>query len=126
MENTQTEALAALMEKLSPLLASGRLNNVVDALSLTSDLADIADNALVDKLAALFDDLTSAGWEGGMALKMAYSELQQNEQPATLRGLYALLRQPETLLGLMLVLRTLNIIGGRMRAAHLPADVTPE
>lgn len=61
-----------------------------------------------------------------MALKMAYSELQQNEQPATLRGLYALLRQPETLLGLMLVLRTLNIIGGRMRAAHLPADVTPE
>ncbi|VEA71896.1 Uncharacterized conserved protein [Serratia rubidaea] len=126
MENTQTEALAALMEKLSPLLASGRLDNVVDALSLTSDLVDIADNALVDKLAALFDDLTSAGWEGGMALKMVYSELQQNEQPATLRGLYALLRQPETLLGLMLVLRTLNIIGGRLRAAHLPADVTPE
>lgn len=126
MENTQTEALAALMEKLSPLLASGRLNNVVDALSLTSDLVDMADNALVEKLAAVFDDLTSAGWEGGMVLKMAYSELQQSEQPATLRGLYALLRQPETLLGLMLILRTLNIIGGRMRAAGLPADVTPE
>lgn len=65
MENTQTEALAALMEKLSPLLASGRLNNVVDALSLTSDLIDMADSALVEKLAAVFEDLTSAGWEGG-------------------------------------------------------------
>ncbi|VDZ52433.1 Uncharacterised protein [Serratia odorifera] len=47
MEATQNESLTALMDKLSPLLASGRLDNVVDLLSLLSDLTDIADNALV-------------------------------------------------------------------------------
>ncbi|HEJ9096797.1 TPA: hypothetical protein ACOQZT_003819 [Serratia odorifera] len=125
MEATQNEALTALMDKLSPLLASGRLDNVVDLLSLLSDLTDIADNALVEKLAGLFEDLTALGWEGGMALKMAHSELQRDAPTASLRALYGVLRQPDTLLGLMLVLRTLQIIGQRMRSSRLPAE-SPE
>lgn len=125
MEATQNEALTALMDKLSPLLASGRLDNVVDLLSLLSDLTDIADNALVEKLAGLFEDLTALGWEGGMTLKMAHSELQRDAPTASLRALYGVLRQPDTLLGLMLVLRTLQIIGQRMRSSRLPAE-SPE
>lgn len=58
------QSLAALLEKLQPLLAGGRLDNVVDLLSLLSDVVDIADNALVEKLAGVFEGLVTVGWEG--------------------------------------------------------------
>ncbi|CAI2494437.1 TPA: hypothetical protein SMI40_003147 [Serratia liquefaciens] len=123
MNASEHEPLAALLEKLQPLLAGGRLDNVVDLLSLLSDLVDIADNALVEKLSGVVEGLVAAGWEGGMALKMAHTELQLDPSPVNFRALYALLRQPDTLLGLMLVLRTLQIVGQRMRSSALPTDV---
>ncbi|MEB6541316.1 hypothetical protein MXM81_19775 [Serratia plymuthica] len=126
MNASENEPLTALLEKLEPLLAGGRLDNVVDLLSLLSDGVDIADNALVEKLAGLFEGVVAAGWEGGMALRMAHTEMQLDPPPANFRSLYALLRQPDTLLGLMLVLRTLQIIGGRMRMSTLPPDATAE
>ncbi|HHQ6626638.1 MULTISPECIES: hypothetical protein [Serratia] len=122
MDSSQAQPLDALLAKLDPLLATGRLDNVVDLLSLLSDITDIADNALVEKLAGVFEGVVAAGWEGGMALKMAHSELQLNTSPANYRSVYALLRQPDTLLGLMLVLRTLQIIGQRLRTSSLPAE----
>lgn len=122
MDPSQAQPLEALLAKLDPLLATGRLDNVVDLLSLLSDLTDIADNALVEKLAGVFEGVVAAGWEGGMALKMAHSELQMNTSAANYRSVYALLRQPDTLLGLMLVLRTLQIIGQRLRTSALPPD----
>ncbi|WP_447872214.1 hypothetical protein [Serratia fonticola] len=122
MDSSQAQPLDALLAKLDPLLATGRLDNVVDLLSLLSDITDIADNALVEKLAGVFEGVVAAGWEGGMALKMAHSELQLNTSPANYRSVYALLRQPDTLLGLMLMLRTLQIIGQRLRTSTLPAE----
>jgi uncharacterized protein YjgD (DUF1641 family) len=122
MNSSQAQPLDALLAKLDPLLATGRLDNVVDLLSLLSDITDIADNALVEKLAGVFEGVVAAGWEGSMALKMAHSELQLNTSPANYRSVYALLRQPDTLLGLMLVLRTLQIIGQRLRTSALPAE----
>lgn len=122
MDSSQAQPLDALLAKLDPLLATGRLDNVVDLLSLLSDITDIADNALVEKLAGVFEGVVAAGWEGGMALKMAHSELQLNTSPANYRSVYALLRQPDTLLGLMLVLRTLQIIGQRLRTSTLSAE----
>ncbi|MDT3252043.1 hypothetical protein QZQ97_14055 [Serratia sp. root2] len=126
MNSPENESLTALLEKLEPLLAGGRLDNVVDLLSLLSDGVDIADNALVEKLAGLFEGVVAVGWEGGMALRMAHTELQLDPRPAHFRSLYALLRQPDTLLGLMLVLRTLQIIGGRIRTGTLPPDTIVE
>ncbi|WP_455872075.1 hypothetical protein [Serratia proteamaculans] len=123
MNASEQQSLAPLLEKLQPLLAGGRLDNVVDLLSLLSDLVDIADNALVEKLSGVFEGLVAAGWEGGMALKMAHTELQSDPSPANFRSLYALLRQSDTLLGLMLVLRTLQIIGQRVRSGALPPEV---
>ncbi|NCJ09812.1 hypothetical protein GW643_05340 [Serratia marcescens] len=122
----ELQSLAGLLEKLRPLLAGGRLDNVVDLLSLLSDVVDIADNALVEKLAGVFEGLVTVGWEGGTALKMAHSELQLSPPPANFRAAYALLKQPDTLLGVMLLLRTLQIIGRRTRDCALPPDASDE
>lgn len=99
---------------------------MVDLLSLLSDVVDIADNALVEKLAGVFEGLVTVGWEGGTALQMAHSELQLNPPPASFRALYALLKQPDTLLGLTLLLRTLQIIGQRTRDSALPPALSDE
>lgn len=108
-----------LFNKLQPLLAGGRLNNVVDMLSLFSDLVDIADNALIEKLSYLFEDVVSVGWEGGNALRMANTELKLNSEAVNYRSLYSLFRHRDTLVGIHLLLQTLQIIGQRINETKI-------
>lgn len=81
----QDAGLEALLTKLQPLLDKGRMDNVVDVLALVSDLVDMLDGPMVEKLA--------------------------EETPPSLYGLLSLLREPYTRRGLALALRTLNVIG---------------
>lgn len=109
-----------LLNKLQPLLAGGRFNNVVDMLSLLSDVVDIADNALVEKLSGIFEGIVSVGWESGNALRMANTELRLNQETVNYRSLYSLFRDRDTLVGITLLLRTLQIIGQRINATKIP------
>ncbi|HHH2170834.1 TPA: hypothetical protein ACPZH4_001906 [Yersinia enterocolitica] len=108
-----------LLNKLQPLLAGGRLNNVVDMLSLLSDVVDIADNALVEKLAGVFEGIVAIGWESGNALRIANTELRLNQETINYRSLYSLFRDRDTLVGITLLLRTLQIIGQRINATKV-------
>lgn len=118
LENDQ--GLNELLAKLQPLIAGNRLHNIVDVLSLLSDLVDISDNAIVEKLSGVFEGVLSASWEGGSAMSMAYTELQFNQDKHTLRSTYSLLKHPDTLKGIALVLRTLQIVGKRIPEQPLP------
>ncbi|HDL6884245.1 TPA: hypothetical protein PXL93_000144 [Yersinia enterocolitica] len=108
-----------LLNKLQPLLAGGRLNNVVDMLSLLSDVVDIADDALVEKLAGVFEGVVAVGWESGNALRIANTELRLNQESVNYRSLYSLFRDRDTLVGITLLLRTLQIIGQRINATKI-------
>ncbi|HDW8036093.1 TPA: hypothetical protein ACG0X0_000879 [Yersinia enterocolitica] len=108
-----------LLNKLQPLLAGGRLNNVVDMLSLLSDVVDITDNALVEKLAGVFEGVVAVGWESGNALRIANTELRLNQESVNYRSLYSLFRDRDTLVGITLLLRTLQIIGQRINATKI-------
>ncbi|WP_237151361.1 DUF1641 domain-containing protein [Pseudomonas sp. ADAK18] len=107
-------ALQALLNKLQPLVNSGRLDNVVDLISVTSHAIDLVDVAMVEKLAGLFDQATSVSWELGNALRMAKAQTQAQVEPHSLYGLLTLLREPDTRRGVGLVLRTLNVIGRQL------------
>ena len=103
--------LQALLDKLQPLLDGGRLNNIVDVLSLGADLVDMVDAALVEKLAVQFEEFTALNWVVGNAVRSAK---RQGEQDASALGTLALLRllqDPDPRRGLTLVLRTLQAIG---------------
>ncbi|QKJ15241.1 hypothetical protein [Yersinia kristensenii] len=108
-----------LLSKLQPLLAGGRFNNAVDMLSLLSDVVDIADNGLVEKLAGVFESIVAVGWESGNALRMANTELRLNQETVNYRSLYSLFRDRDTLVGITLLLRTLQIIGQRINATKI-------
>ena len=101
----------ALMEKLKPLIDGGRLDNLVDLLSLISDLVDLLDPAMVEKLARLFEGATEATWSVSNAVRMAKADSTANEQPPGFYQLLKLLREPDTRRGVGFALKTLNVIG---------------
>lgn len=106
--------LEALMGKLQPLLDGGRLDNLVDLMSLLSHAVDLLDLATVEKLARLFEDTTAFTWSLGNALRMATAETAAEAEPPNLYGLLSLLREKDTRRGVALVLRTLNVIGRQL------------
>ncbi|VEB74426.1 Uncharacterised protein [Providencia rustigianii] len=69
-------------EKLAPLLQLNRLDNIVDLLSLVSDLVDILDNSTVERLSNSFEDTLVPVWELGTAYNMAKMEaLNDSKKP---------------------------------------------
>jgi uncharacterized protein YjgD (DUF1641 family) len=110
----QNVGLDALLSKLQPLLDGGRMDNIVDLLAFVSDLVDLLDSAMVEKLAGLFEEATAVSWSLGNALRMAKAETTAQATPPNLYGLLSLLREPDTRRGAALVLRTLNVIGRQL------------
>ncbi|AIG00959.1 Uncharacterised protein [Pseudomonas fluorescens] len=107
-------ALRAILGALQPLVDNGRLDNLVDLLSIAADLVDLLDGAMVEKLARLFEQTASVSWDLGNAMRMAKSQTLALEQPESLYGLLILLREPGTRRGVGLILRTLNVIGRQL------------
>ena len=105
-----------LLKSIAPLMAGNRLNNLVDLLAVVADLLEMADNAMVEKLAGVFDDVVTVGWEGGTALRMAWGEQANREGDISLRQVFTLLNDPDTRRGIMLLLRVLQITGQRLNA----------
>lgn len=106
--------IEALLDKLKPLLDGGRLDNLVDLLSLISDSVDLLDLATVEKIARSFESTTAVTWSLGNALRMATAQTAAEAVPPNLYGLLSLLRKTDTRRGVALVLRTLNVIGRQL------------
>lgn len=105
--------LNALMTKLQPLIDSGRLDNIVDVLSLVSDMVDLLDAAMVEKLALQFENATAATWTISNAVRRAYAEVAAAKPPSVM-ALVRLLNDPDTRKGVAVVLKSLNVIGRQL------------
>lgn len=75
------DALAQLADKLQPLADSGRLDNIVDLLALASDLVDLLDAPMVEKLGALSEQATGAAWTLSNAWRAAQAQGLQEARP---------------------------------------------
>lgn len=109
-----TPAAAALMARLQPLLDGGRLENLVDVLALVSDMTDLLDAAMVEKLARLFETATAASWTACNTLRLAQAETAALPESPSLYSLFKLLNDTDTRKGVAVVLKTLNVIGRQM------------
>jgi uncharacterized protein YjgD (DUF1641 family) len=110
----ENPGLEAFLSKLQPLLDGGRLDNLVDLASLLSDLVDLLDAAMVEKLSVQFEQATALSWNLGNAIRQATAQTRQDSEPPGLYGLLALLREADTRRGCALVLRTLNALGRQL------------
>ncbi|WP_223436413.1 MULTISPECIES: DUF1641 domain-containing protein [unclassified Pseudomonas] len=110
----RSEGLVALMAKLQPLIDGGRLDNLVDLLSLISDIIDLLDPAMVEKLARLLENATATTWTLSNAVRMARAEVAAAPEPPGVYALIKLLNEPDTRKGVAVVLKTLNVIGRQL------------
>lgn len=110
----RSAGLDALMTKLQPLIDGGRLDNIVDLLSLVSDMIDLLDAAMVEKLAQQFENATAATWTVSNAVRMAHAEVAAAPKPPGVLALIRRLNDPDTRKGVAVVLKTLNVIGRQL------------
>ncbi|MBB1626706.1 DUF1641 domain-containing protein [Achromobacter sp. UMC71] len=109
------DSLTLLADKLRPLADSGRLDNVVDLLALASDLVDLLDAPMVEKLGALSEQASGAAWTLANAWRAAQAQGLKEAQPPGLTGLFQLFRDEDTRRGLALALRSLQGLGRQLR-----------
>lgn len=109
------EFSAQTRDKLAVLMQMNRFDNVIDVLSLVADLVDIIGKNEVNKLADNTESAIAQLWEGGLALNQAKMEMMYNDEKYNFRNTYKLLKDPETLKGIHMMLRTLQIMGSRVR-----------
>lgn len=125
-ENTQakliellnSESASHLADKIAPLLQLNRLDNIVDLLSLVSDLIDIMDSGTVEKVSNLFEDILTPVWELETAYNMARMEAIYEDKVYNFRSIFSLFKDPNTLRGISLLLRTLQVVGSRLPQSH--------
>ena len=82
-----------------PVAEAGRLD-IADLLSLASDLVDLLDQSMVEKLALLSEQATSAAWIAANTLRDAHARTLREERPPSLTGLIGLLRDEDTRRGM--------------------------
>jgi hypothetical protein len=75
------QGIAALCDKLAPLLQGRRLHNVVDLLSALSDVVDLADDALVQKLTRNFEVFSAAAFNLNNTLNHAIEQAGSDPNP---------------------------------------------
>lgn len=125
-ENTQakliellnSESASHLADKIAPLLQLNRFDNIVDLLSLVSDLIDIIDSGTVGKVSNLFEDILTPVWELETAYNMARMEAIYEDKVDNFRSIFSLFKDPNTLRGIRLLLRTLQVVGSRLPQSH--------
>lgn len=110
------EGISALVEKLAPLLQGKRFHNLVDLLSAVSDIVDMADDAMVQKLMHGYEDLVAGAFNLNNAMRYASVQAGTAEEPPTVwQSLRALNRDPDTRRGLSMALNMLGLLGRQSR-----------
>lgn len=111
------KGLIELADKLAPLIQGRRLHNVVDLLSFVSDVVDMADDAMVQKMMAGYEDLVSNAWLLSNAARYAQNEASREPVPSLI-GLIRASRHEDVRRGLYFALRFLAVLGRQ----SAPAD----
>ena len=85
LQNEATLAgISDLLDKLAPILQGRRLHNIVDLLAATSDVIEMTDDAMLQKLMALYEDSIGGIWMLTNALRYASAQSAANPTPPTL------------------------------------------
>mgnify|MGYP003607146636 CR=1 FL=1 len=111
--------IEALITKLAPLLQGERLHNLVDLASALSDVVDMADNAMVQKLARDYENLATAAFNLNGAFRYASAQGAAESEPPTLwQTLRRFNRDADARRGLAVVVALLTLLGRDARHAQ--------
>lgn len=110
------EGMAALVEKLAPLLQGRRFHNLVDLLSALSDVMDMTDDAMVQKMMKGYEDLTTSAFNLNNLMRYAGAQAGSVEEPPTVwQSLRQLNRDADARRGLAMTLAMMGQLGRQAR-----------
>ncbi|MGV8932264.1 MAG: DUF1641 domain-containing protein [Luteimonas sp.] len=110
------EGMAALTEKLAPLLQLKRFHNVVDLLSAVSDVVDMTDDALVQKMMKSYEDLAAGAFNINNVMRYAGAQAGAEKEPPTVwQSLKRLNGDADARRGLAMALSMLGQLGRQAR-----------
>lgn len=106
-----TEAgLIDLANKVAPLIQGRRFHNVVDLLSLAADGVDMADDAMIQKMMAGYEDFISNAWMLSNAARYATNQAARTPVPSRM-GLLRAAGDEDVRRGLHLAIQFLAVLG---------------
>lgn len=118
------QGMADLVAKLAPLLQGQRFHNLVDLLSAVSDVVDMADDAMIQKVMKAYENVTAGAFNISSAMSYAAAQAGAEDEPPTVwQALRRLNRDPDARRGLAMTLSLLGLLG---RQARQGAEVLPD
>lgn len=115
------DGLSDLIAKAAPLIQARRLHNIVDLLAATSDVIEMADDAMVQKLMALYEEGIGSVWALSNALRYASAQAAHEEIPPTLwQSLRRISKDEDARRGLSLAINLAAELGRQSRATNGP------
>jgi uncharacterized protein YjgD (DUF1641 family) len=109
------QGLTKLVDKLTPLIQTGNLENLIDLMSVVSDNITFLDEAMLANSTRAFEDILALGWTTGNAIRMANVQTEQTEQTPGLLQLMKSMNDPDVRRALHFVIFFLRIIGRQMK-----------
>ncbi|MDT8878763.1 DUF1641 domain-containing protein [Halomonas saccharevitans] len=114
-DDATIDGLKALIDKAAPLVQAGRLNNIIDLLSVISDNIEFLDEAALEKTTKVGEEVLALGWTTGNAMRMANAQTQALDKPPGLFQLMSSLKDPDVRRSLHFLIGTMRIIGRQMK-----------
>ncbi len=116
--------MGELVEKLAPLLQGKRFHNLVDLLSAVSDMVDMADDAMVQKMMKGYENVVAGAFTLSNVTRYASAQAGAEEEPPTVwQSLRKLNRDADARRGLAMAMAMLGALGRQARQdAAMPPD----
>lgn len=120
-DETTLDGMSELITKLAPLLQGRRLHNIVDLLAAISDVIEMSDDAMLQKLMAFYEDGVAGVWSVSNALRYSSAQAAKAETPPTIWQSFRRLRSDDDARrGLDMTIELMAQLGRQSRAAHRP------
>ena len=118
------QGISDLVAKLAPLLQGQRLHNLVDLASAVSDVVDMTDDAMVQKLMKGYEGVAAGAFNVANALNYASAQAGAEKDPPTVwQALKRLNRDEDARRGLSVAMSMLALLG---RQAREGAEILPD
>ncbi|HNP37476.1 MAG TPA: hypothetical protein PKK10_16635 [Woeseiaceae bacterium] len=115
------DGMSELITKVAPLLQGNRLHNIVDLLAAISDVIEMSDDAMLQKLMAFYEDGVASVWSVSNALRYSSAQAAQADTPPTMwQSIRRLRGDEDARRGLDMTIRLMSELGRQSRAAHRP------
>ncbi|WP_205077595.1 hypothetical protein [Marinobacter salexigens] len=115
------DGLSDLITKAAPLIQGRRLHNIIDLLAATSDVIEMADDAMVQKLMALYEEGIGGAWAISNAMRYAAAQAARDETPPTVwQSLRRLSKDEDARRGLSMAINLAAELGRQSKAANGP------